>query len=64
MSEEELDKIHDQVKQHVYIDCDEYHAHTTNCLGGKKDAVIICKLVSEIKRLRQAIKEVTNSIKE
>ena len=55
-------KIHAAAKAQVRVSCDEYHAHTTSCLSGPKDAVTICKLVEEVSRLRSIISEAAASL--
>ena len=62
MKASELLKIHAVAKKQVQVSCDEYHAHTTKCLSGPKDAVTICKLVEEVARLRSIISDAAASL--
>lgn len=58
-SREWVNKIWNAAAKRVEIRCDEYHAHTADCIVGKtdkdKDAVIICQLCEALTNVHNAI---------
>jgi len=66
LSDEELDEIRKDVKEHVSIACDEYHAHSAlqGCCHSKEpDKLTIAKLLEYISILKWRINEATKKLK-
>lgn len=62
VSDARLTEIQAEALKRCAVSCDEYHAHSNRCLAGDADAVTICILVDEIRRVRRIAAEAFGKI--
>lgn len=64
LSDDDLEKLLVEIKKHVSVSCDEYHAHSVECLIGKPEWLSMAKLHHDIVTLRSLIRGAANHLSE
>jgi len=54
-TDEQIQEIIKQARKNVYVNCNEYHYHTSECIDGDPKDVVICKLVGALSALSNKI---------
>ncbi len=57
LSDTDLEELKKKHEERITVSCDEYHAHSTDCLEGPEDSIDILRLVDDLLWTRDTLRK-------
>ncbi len=57
LSDGDLKRLKEKHSERITVSCDDFHAHSTDCLEGPEDSIDILRLVDDLVWTREAIRK-------